>query len=181
MNYTIYKQSIVGICYLSNYLYVFWFNPFLYAYRKEIKTIQEFQADAFASNDIDSEHYAKLLLWQAISGKTAAIITPFFHHQLKRRIAMLTQIKKTKNQVYRKFLITPVVLLLMVFISCNFVQESKEHPANSSEKDSAKIIEVTLAEDGKQTAQPSVTENQQEPLKITEVTLSEKGKNQNNQ
>ena len=153
---------------------VFWFNPFLYAYRKEIKTVQEFQADAFASNDIDSEHYAKLLLWQAISGKTAAIITPFFHHQLKRRIAMLSQIKKTKNQAYRKMTVAPIVLLLIVFISCNFIQESKEHAANSSEKDSAKIIEVTLAEDGKQEVQTHLGETQEDASNTIGFNIAEK-------
>src|SRR5688500_2990935 len=41
---------------------IFWFNPFFYLVKKELKAIHEFLADKAAANDIGNDEYAELLL-----------------------------------------------------------------------------------------------------------------------
>ena len=65
----------------------FWPNMLLYAILREIRTVHEYQADACAVKDSDG--YAQLLLNHAFNTSRFTLSHTFFHHSLKRRIAML--------------------------------------------------------------------------------------------
>ncbi len=104
---------------------VFWFNPFFYFYRKEIKTIQEFLADQHATDGGDKVSYAELLLLRAIGIPNQKLINPFFHNQLKRRIAMLTTSKKPAYQWLRKLLVLPIVALSVALFAFTYKKEIK--------------------------------------------------------
>src|SRR5690606_32548354 len=56
---------------------LFWFNPFFYLYRKEIKAIQEFLADKHAVEQADVTAYAETLLLQAMGTTGQKLINPF--------------------------------------------------------------------------------------------------------
>ena len=96
---------------------LFWFNPFYHLVKKELKTIHEFLADRYAINKSDDSTYAELLLMHALNTKYK-IVNPFFHNQIKRRIAMITSSKKTSYQYLRKVMVLPlaaIVTLLFAF------------------------------------------------------------------
>jgi TonB family protein len=90
-----------------------WFNPFIHLIRQEIQTIHEFSADEFASSETDKLEYAELLLINSAGRKSVSITHPFFHNQIKRRIAMITQNKKIKSGLLGRMMILPVVALLL--------------------------------------------------------------------
>ena len=106
-------------------LCVFWFNPVFYLYRKEIKTIQEFLADQHATADQDPSNYAEILLIHAINAHQTKLVSPFFHNQLKRRIAMLTSSKKTAHQWLRKLLALPVIAVSVALFAFTYKKEIK--------------------------------------------------------
>lgn len=101
---------------------IFWFNPFFYLYRKEVKTIQEFLADQHAAANSDTGSYAELLLMRAI-GRHQQLINPFFHNQLKRRITMLTSSKKPQYQWLRKLLVLPVAITAIALFAFTYEKE----------------------------------------------------------
>jgi beta-lactamase regulating signal transducer with metallopeptidase domain len=91
---------------------VLWINPFFHLIRKEVKTIHEFLADEFATNENDKWSYAELLLIRVLNSSSHRLVNPFFHNQIKRRIAMITSSKAPKYQFFRKLMILPMAALV---------------------------------------------------------------------
>ena len=77
--YHIRSKHTWDLLFMEIVLCIFWFNPFFYLYRKEVKTIQEFLADKHATEGEDVHRYAELLLMQAIGLQKQRLINPFFH------------------------------------------------------------------------------------------------------
>jgi len=84
-----------------------WLNPFFHLIKKELKAIHEFLADRFAVTENTKWEYAELLLMQAFNTRNS-LVNPFFHNQIKRRIAMITNSKKPGYQYIRKLMALPV-------------------------------------------------------------------------
>src|SRR4029077_490104 len=61
---------------------IFWFNPFFYLIKKEIKAIHEFLADQYAASASNRYSYAELLVLQSINNKKIQLFNPFFHNQI---------------------------------------------------------------------------------------------------
>ncbi|WP_018629484.1 M56 family metallopeptidase [Niabella aurantiaca] len=110
--YHIQKRHSVDLVLVEILLCFFWFNPVFYWYRKEIKAIHEFLADQHAAGPDDPFDYARLLITQAIQHKQPKLINPFFTHQLKRRIAMLTKTKKPAFQYLRRVMVLPLFTIM---------------------------------------------------------------------
>jgi TonB family protein len=91
----------------------FWWNPFFYWLRKELKTVHEFLADQYAISHHDKFDYAALLVTQSLQTKTSALTHPFFHNALKRRIAMITKNQTSRFQYISKVLVLPLLALVI--------------------------------------------------------------------
>jgi len=92
---------------------IFWINPFFRLIKKEIKAIHEFLADKFAVEENKEWDYAELLLMQVLGSPNTRLTNPFFHNQIKRRIAMLTTSKKPGYQYLRKIMILPLSVIII--------------------------------------------------------------------
>ena len=90
---------------------LFWFNPFFCLFARETKAIHEFLADEYASSSVNRYDYAELLVTEAINNKNSLVCTQFFHHQIKRRIAMLIQQHPTNFSYTRRIMALPLLLL----------------------------------------------------------------------
>ena len=101
---------------------LFWLNPVFFLVKKELKTIHEFLADQFASNENTQWEYAELLLMQAF-GTQHSLVNPFFHNQIKRRIAMITTSKTNSFIALRKATGTLLTVLLCLLFSCQAKNE----------------------------------------------------------
>ena len=100
----------------------FWLNPVFFLVKKELKTIHEFLADQFATNENTQWEYAELLLMQAF-GTQHSLVNPFFHNQIKRRIAMITTSKTNSFIALRKATGTLLTVLLCLLFSCQAKNE----------------------------------------------------------
>ena len=56
--------------------------------------------------------YAELLLMQALGSPNTRLTNPFFHNQIKRRIAMLTNSQKPGAQYLRKIMVLPLAVII---------------------------------------------------------------------
>ena len=80
-----------------NILRCFFFPVIVFYFiQKELETVHEFEADAFAAND--QEEYATLLLNQHFHTQQFNLLQSFFHHPIKRRIMMLYSKKATNSK-----------------------------------------------------------------------------------
>lgn len=101
-----------------------WVNPFFHLIKKEQKAIHEFLADDFAVNKTDKWEYAELLLMHALNTQQP-LVNPFFHNQIKRRIAMITNPQKTSRRYLRKILVLPVAAIVVTLFAFKF---KDKHP-----------------------------------------------------
>ena len=107
------KHSLDTIV-IEVFIALFWFNPFVYFYRKSLKSIHEFQADhRVLKKQIKTSHYLQVLL-QNLDIKNPNTIYSYFNYPiLKRRIDMITKTKSTQLAKLKYLILLPVCALLL--------------------------------------------------------------------
>jgi bla regulator protein blaR1 len=125
---------------------IFWFNPFFHLAKRELKAIHEFLADRYAIAKNNKWDYAELLLMQALQTRHR-FIHPFFHNQIKRRIAMINKSSNPGYQYLRKLMVVPLAFLLVSLIAVNctskdlrkeFVSEKSDDTKNKKQQNDLK-------------------------------------------
>jgi TonB family protein len=97
---------------------VFWFHPLAHWYRRSLRSVHEYLADAAAVRHHDRKQYGLLLIRQSQSGMPVAIVHHFFQSPLKQRITMLMKRHSAPLQALRYGLLLP----LTVFFALLFQQ-----------------------------------------------------------
>ena len=118
----------------------FWFNPFIYLYRKAIKLNHEFLADEGVINQYQSiRAYQYLLISKTTEQRSLAISSQFNFSLTKKRLIMIT--KNTSSRVaFLKYLLVVVVITSAIFAFSskstaaqeNNVLQAKEEPLQQS-------------------------------------------------
>lgn len=90
-----------------------WFNPFAWLIMREIRAVQEFQADAASIGACGREDYLHLLYRQATGTGYGHITNNFKSINLKNRIAMINR-KKTRFGAWKLLAVLPVAALLLM-------------------------------------------------------------------
>ncbi len=116
--------------YLEILTVIFWINPFFYLLKKELKAIHEFLADRFAIREHRQADYAELLLMQALQTQLK-LVHPFFHNQIKRRIAMITSSPKPGFQYLRKMMVLPLAVLILALFAFNYKSRNEIRSAEN--------------------------------------------------
>lgn len=95
----------------------FWFNPFLYIYKKSIQTNHEFLADAEVLHQTeDTVHYQQLLLEKISTKPQTALASSFNYLVTKKRFIMMTKkTSKMKTIALKLFSIPLLVVTMLVF------------------------------------------------------------------
>ncbi len=91
----------------------FWYNPFIYLYKKATTEVHEYLADAAVINTFQKKkQYGLLLLRQTQSGQPLALANHFIHSQLKKRLQMMTRSQTQRSAIWKYALIIPLVGIL---------------------------------------------------------------------
>ncbi len=94
---------------------VFWFNPFVWLYKKELQQNLEFIADKEAQDISKSEKgYQTLLLKASLPNYQLALANNFYNSLIKKRIVMLHKSKSNKLNVWKYALVLPVLALFLM-------------------------------------------------------------------
>lgn len=112
-----YKHSY-DIIFIELLTIIFWFNPFMYLYKRSIKQMHEFHADSEASGFYGTKNYAMLLVSMAASQQTFSLVSDFSKKQLKQRIMMLNTLKSKKMTKLRYLFFIPLFGLITI-VACN--------------------------------------------------------------
>jgi len=104
---------------------IFWINPFFHLIKRELKAIHEFLADEFAIKENNNWQYAELLLMQALNTNNH-LVNPFFHNQIKRRIAMITTSTKPSYKYLRKLMVLPVGAIIIFLFAFSYQTSQKD-------------------------------------------------------
>lgn len=109
---------------------VFWIFPAIYIVAAELKIIHEFEADSAVNTD--PNQYANLLLSHFFGVKQIHIAHSFFHHPIKRRLAMLQQKTSSRTQM-RKAIIRTVLGTIALSTGIIYLQSCNRSIMKSNE------------------------------------------------
>lgn len=114
-----------------------WFNPFIYWYKRSLKTVHEYLADAAVLQQASVRSYGNILLKHAQSGQHYALTHGLIPSQLKQRILMMTKTNSPKQSLLKYALAVPVLILFVLAFSfqATFAEgtNNTEVPANTTE------------------------------------------------
>ena len=93
---------------------IFWWNPLIWLYKKDIHQNLEYIADHLAQTVNDDEKiYQKLLLKTSVANYDTALTNNFYNSLIKKRIVML---HKSKSKAIKQWKIAIVLPLLTIFL-----------------------------------------------------------------
>lgn len=90
-----------------------WFNPFAWLMLRELRAVQEFQADAASIGSCGREGYLHLLYRQATGTGYGHITNNFLSINIKKRIVMMNK-KQSRFGAWKALAALPVAALLMM-------------------------------------------------------------------
>jgi hypothetical protein len=98
-----------------------WFNPFIWLFRRSLKSEHEFTADnKVLKEGFDKVKYQKLLFERSLGITSFSLTNNFNYSLLKKRLKMMT-INKSGSWIRIKYILSmPVLLLAMLLMSTNF-------------------------------------------------------------
>ncbi|MGO4708491.1 M56 family metallopeptidase [Chryseobacterium sp. 2TAF14] len=107
---------------------VFWINPFIYFYKKEMINNHEFIADERVINQNKNiRKYQELILQEILKQQNLPLIHQFNFNNTKKRFIMMTS-KSSKFAKAKKYLTIPVfAVLAIVFAEKTYAKQSVEN------------------------------------------------------
>lgn len=103
-----------------------WPSPVIYLYRRSLRRVHEYLADAAVLTDTPLKQYGQLLIHQSVPGMQLALTNHFFHHQLKQRILMMTKDKSRHSAMIKYLALLPILLLTITLFA--FRQSGGDEP-----------------------------------------------------
>ena len=90
-----------------------WFNPFSWLLRREIQSVNEYQADAHVlAVDIDPKQYHLLLIRKSVGEQKFALANNFRQRDLHQRIIMMMKSRTNQRKKWNYALTLPALFLL---------------------------------------------------------------------
>lgn len=127
------QKHSVDILYFEFVKAVYWFNPFVYLMRKDLKEMHEFAADAYTiKHIIDRVAYCELILDATFQTAGTSTLVNSFHNQtsILNRIKMITQEKNQPLAGWR-YLAALSILVVAVMISLTVLQAEAQGKLNA--------------------------------------------------
>lgn len=111
------QRHSVDILVMEILCVIAWFNPVFHLIKKELRAIHEFLADQYAVSENDRYAYAELLVMESIRNQQLSIGNSFFHSHIKRRIAMILQLKNKNYGYWNRLMPLPLIAILFCGIA----------------------------------------------------------------
>ncbi|WP_291287996.1 M56 family metallopeptidase, partial [Flavobacterium sp.] len=116
---------------------LFWFNPFMWLYKKAILQNLEFIADSEASKKItDKKAYQYTLLKITAHESCVAITNHFYQSLIKKRIVMLNKNQSKKRNYWKYYAVIPALIGFVFLFQIEVIAQEKEskEPKEVAEK-----------------------------------------------
>jgi beta-lactamase regulating signal transducer with metallopeptidase domain len=117
---------------------IFWFNPFIWFYRREVRQNLEYIADYQTQIETRSKkEYQRLLLRTSVSNHNTALSNHFYNSLIKERIIMLKKSRSHKKQQWKYLLILPLLAGLLMSMNTEDIYVTSKN--NIKENNSFKV------------------------------------------
>jgi len=126
---------------------VFWFNPLIWFYKKDIQQNLEYIADYQAQNTSENEKdYQRLLLKISVAHHNMSLPNNFYNSLIKKRIVMLHKSRSKTSKQWKYVLVLPILSVLFTSMNIKeiFVEnESQVTVSNKMSKEKSLEFVVT--------------------------------------
>jgi hypothetical protein len=145
------EKHSIDVLIAKIYCTLFWFNPFVWLYKKAIIQNLEYIADQKAIQNIEDKKAYQMTLLKAVTDHNCLSITNSFYQSLiKKRIVMLNKNQSQKRNLWKYTLILPfLIVFVMLFQIKVIAQEKVSHYKDSSSisSDTKQVSEMTWTKD----------------------------------
>ncbi|HEU4789283.1 MAG TPA: M56 family metallopeptidase [Flavobacterium sp.] len=112
---------------------LFWFNPFIWLYKKAILQNLEFIADSEASKSISDKKAYQLTLLKITTHENSVVLTNHFYQSLiKKRIVMLNKNQSKKWNSWKYVLILPALIAFVFLFQMEVIAKERENQTLSN-------------------------------------------------
>ena len=95
-----------------------WFNPAMWLFRKELKTVHEFEADeSVLKAGIDAKKYQLLLIQKTVGTRLYSMVNSFDHSSLIKRITMMLKKKSNPWKLSKYLIVFPLAAITAVLFA----------------------------------------------------------------
>jgi len=108
-SYDILLVEILGI--------LMWCSPLIFLYKRSLRNVHEYLADAQVLQNTQKKQYGQLLLRQFQSGYSIALANHFNHSQLKKRFDMMMKNKSPRRALIKYLPLLPLAAVLLMAFS----------------------------------------------------------------
>lgn len=127
---------------------LFWFNPFIWLYKKALLQNLEFIADQEAQNVANCQKsYQEVLLKASINNHQLQIINNFYTSLIKKRIVMLHKSKSNNRNQLKLILVIPLLVVFMMSFNLKDVYIERPIDAYSGVEDllpANDVVEIVI-------------------------------------
>ncbi len=117
----------------------FWCSPLVYLYRRSLRNVHEYIADATVLRTTQKKQYGHLLIRQSQSGHSIAIAN-HFHSQLKKRILMMMRNPSKRRAMLKYLLAIPLTLAVVLVFSNADARASLKEQAQDLQQQVEQIL-----------------------------------------
>lgn len=129
---------------------LFWFNPFVWLYRKALKQNLEFIADYNTQKATDcEERYQKLLLKTSLPQENLIFINTFYNSTIKKRIVMLHKSKSNLMNTWKYTIIVPILIVFAMTFNTKTIAQTSDQISASAPGDQQNILKFVVTKDTK--------------------------------
>ncbi len=136
------QRHTIDVLFMEIATILFWFNPFMYLYKRGLKDTHEYIADEHLYTKHQYQiRYVELLIKEAKKQKqdSLALVHTFFNNQLKQRLTMIKNNNKQSSKL--KFLGCLPIIAILFF---SFSMHAQETNSSSSEMPEIEILEALV-------------------------------------
>lgn len=120
------QNHTMDVLFARTFCIVFWFNPFVWLYKKAMLQNLEFIADSEATKNIEDKKSYQITLLKVTAHENCVDITNHFYQSLiKKRIVMLNKNQSKKSNSWKYFLIIPALIAFMIYFQVKVVAQEK--------------------------------------------------------
>lgn len=115
----------IDILFLELIQIFYWFNPFVYLFKRLIKVNHEFLADEFViKSGSDKIEYSNKLINNTFRNKTLNLASGFDYSLIKNRLIMLSKYEQKRRIAYQLALFVPIIAMLFVTTAFSSIKDA---------------------------------------------------------
>src|SRR5690606_21131804 len=135
------QNHTMDVLFARGFCVVFWFNPFIWLYRKAMLQNLEFIADSEAVKNIEDKKAYQITLLKVTAHENCVDITNHFYQSLiKKRIVMLNKSQSKKSSSWKYFVIVPALIAFIVCFQVKLIAQERALKLETLVQNGAEVL-----------------------------------------